>query len=255
MAWRSGTRPGRPPFFLDLSIRIPGPEVQAAGQPAGRVFCLQNAQRSAEHEQSAPTIRERGLFTGVLLPVLSAAHDHAEHPLTNGRTVEYVANHGQWPDEVRYKASIPTSAMFLQAVAVTWVRYQVDDPDLVHQYIQWSPKRHAMFTLQGHAWRMRFDGADPSAVVTGLDKLAAYHNYYLGDYPVIVGERVEYSYTDPGTYSITLTVNDLGCGPNDQTSQQVELTDALPVAVINAPVVCPDDVAALQVQSEDVTYL
>ena len=113
-------------------------------------------------------------------------------------------NHGQWSDGVRFKAAFPASAMFLQSDGVTWVRYQDDAPDLVHEYIQWSPERQSTFHLRGHAWRMRFDGANPASIALGEQRQAAYHNYFLGNDPskwagkVPVFEAVRYERIWPG---------------------------------------------------------
>lgn len=107
-------------------------------------------------------------------PTAQGDHDHAP------RTVQYVANEGQWPSQVRFKASFPTSAMFLEGGGVTWSHLQADAPDLVHEYIQWPLERQRTFSLRGHSWRMRFIDADPTALVRGEQQRTEYHNYFIG---------------------------------------------------------------------------
>ncbi|MBK8497239.1 MAG: PKD domain-containing protein [Flavobacteriales bacterium] len=133
----------------------------------------------------------------------ASAHDHSV-PSHGDARVQYVANKGQWDASVRFKAAFPTSAMFLQSDGITWVRYQDDAADLVHEYIQWEPERQATFSLRGHAWKMHFVGADANAVTKGEARRAEYHNYFLGNDPAMwashvpVFEGVEYHDLWPG---------------------------------------------------------
>lgn len=133
-----------------------------------------------------------------------APHAVHSHATGSGPKVQYVANQGQWEESVVYKASFPSSAMFLQRDGVTWTRMQDDAPDLVHAYIQWTPEEQAAFTLRGHAWRMRFVKANPAASISGEDRRTEYHNYFIGDDParwasaVPVFEGVHYADLWPG---------------------------------------------------------
>lgn len=127
-----------------------------------------------------PALCSAAAIASVLMPVSVCAHDHV-HGSTS--RVQYVANQGQWPASVRFKAAFPASAMFLQDDGVTWVRMQDDAPELVHEYIQWDAARQATFALQGHAWKMRFIDADASALKHGEQRRSEVHNYFLGDDP------------------------------------------------------------------------
>ncbi|MBK8226461.1 MAG: gliding motility-associated C-terminal domain-containing protein [Flavobacteriales bacterium] len=134
---------------------------------------------------------------------MAMAHGHDHAPGAAGK-VQFVPNLGQWEAAVRFKASFQGSAMFLGADGITWSRYQSDASELVHDYIQWEPERQAGFSLRGHAWRMRFVGADPSALAHGEAARKEYHNYYLGNDPskwatrVPVYEAVHYERLWPG---------------------------------------------------------
>lgn len=133
------------------------------------------------------------------LPLMVNAHEHGHEAAARSAKVQYVPNHGQWDASVRFKAAFPISAMFLQDDGVTWVRMQDDAADRVHDYIQWTEEEQADFSLRGHAWRMRFVGADTKAVKHGEERRREYHNYFLGSdarkwaggVPVFEGVRYE----------------------------------------------------------------
>ncbi len=129
-------------------------------------------------------------LVALVAPLGVAAHEHDHAARGEGARVQFVANHGQWPDAVRFKASFPASAMFLEGTAATWVRYQDNAPDLVHEYIQWLPERQASFRLNGHAWRMHFEGANPAAIAEGETRRKEYHNYFIGNDPSKWASRV-----------------------------------------------------------------
>ena len=142
-----------------------------------------------------------GLLALGYAPVI--AHDHVSGTHGEAR-VQYVANLGQWPQGVAYKASFPNAAMFLQNDGVTWVRMQDDASDLVHAYIQWTPEQQAAFSLRGHAWKMHFVDANLAASTAGEDRRTEYHNYFIGNDPakwasnVPVFEGVHYAELWPG---------------------------------------------------------
>nr|MBM3931878.1 hypothetical protein [Sphingomonadales bacterium] len=63
----------------------------------------------------------------------------------------FVANRGQWPDQVIARADLPGLRLFVERDALVWVAYQSEG-------CHGSPKgeeRH----LEGHAWRSKFLGA------------------------------------------------------------------------------------------------
>jgi gliding motility-associated-like protein len=152
---------------------------------------------------ASPDLRSAVAASLVLLGLASSAHDHGTGSHPSGR-VQYVANKGQWPQQVAFKASFPNSAMFLQADAITWTRYQDDASALVHDYIQWPEEQQASFSLRGHAWRMHFVGASPAVAIHGEQVRSEYHNYFLGSDPakwasnVPVYEGVHYEQLWPG---------------------------------------------------------
>ncbi len=139
-----------------------------------------------------------------LLPICSFAHDHGSPTGSMERSVQYVANRGQWSGPILFKASFPNGAMFLQQDGITWSRLQDDAAEQVHEYIHWTPERKAEFNLRGHAWKMHFVDANPTAHTVGGAQRAEYHNYFIGNEPskwaanVPVFEGVRYSDLWPG---------------------------------------------------------
>ncbi len=134
----------------------------------------------------------------------SFSHDNAHGTAPGAARVQYVANQGQWPEGVHYKAAFPNAAMFLQGDGVTWVRMQDDASDRVHEYIQWTEEQQSAFSLRGHAWKMHFVGANVQAKTEGEDRRPEYHNYFIGNDPskwagnVPVFEGVHYDDLWPG---------------------------------------------------------
>ncbi|MBK7381857.1 MAG: PKD domain-containing protein [Flavobacteriales bacterium] len=81
------------------------------------------------------------------------------------------------------------------------------------------------------------------------------YSWDMGDGTVITALDVTHAYTLPGQYTITLTVTDLGCGQDDQAIMNVTLMDVLPIHYVGDTVICPDDVAELNILADAVSYL
>lgn len=67
----------------------------------------------------------------------------------------------------------------------------------------------------------------------------------MGDGTIYEGAPPEHVYTSAGTYTILLTVTDLGCGNDQQASLEVEVPGQLPIVVVGDSVVCPGATATL----------
>lgn len=77
----------------------------------------------------------------------------------------------------------------------------------------------------------------------------------MGDGTLYNGEPSAHTYTTPGSYTITLTVTDLGCGQNDQTALTVSLIDQLPVVLLGDTVICPEATAQIVAGGSTGAYL
>ncbi len=118
------------------------------------------------------------LLFALTLTFTAQAHDHAP-----ASRIQYVANKGQWPDAVRYRADLPGAAMFLETGAVTWSVLEKGADDRMHDIAHQPKAVQEAFRLKGHAWRVRFIGASDAAEMATEDRQPYYHNYFLGNDP------------------------------------------------------------------------
>lgn len=96
--------------------------------------------------------------------------------------VRYIQNKGQWPEQVRFKTDLSEAAMFLENDGLTWVRYEPGAADRVHD-LNHHPELEQDFSLKGHAWKVRFVGANANATITTEEKQSYYLNYFIGNDP------------------------------------------------------------------------
>lgn len=100
----------------------------------------------------------------------------------------FAANHGQWPDDLRYLARLGGAELW------------VTDNSLVFDFTGGNDERPAVgewddvdgesaATRRGHVVRMRFEGALADRV-SGRGLQSSYHNYFLGDDPARWAARV-----------------------------------------------------------------
>ncbi len=131
--------------------------------------------------------RWTSLPPAVLLTLSLTAHDHDHGPgMKQGAApaddrIRYILNKGQWEQPVLYKAEVAGLAVFLERGGLTWSKMQDDFAERLHDVIHLPPAEQEAFVLKGHAWRMRFEGAEPLARVSAADRATAYHNYFIGN--------------------------------------------------------------------------
>ncbi|MBK6369814.1 MAG: gliding motility-associated C-terminal domain-containing protein [Flavobacteriales bacterium] len=109
--------------------------------------------------------------------LLAGTEDHGhEHPQARS----FVENLGQWPAPVLFRADVNGAAVFVERTGWTWAKLEESASAQMHDIALLSPEEQARLQFNGHAWRMRFEGATaPTAV--GMDKAETYHNYFLGN--------------------------------------------------------------------------
>lgn len=108
------------------------------------------------------------LLAALLTSRARAAPAPAEASLT------FYENRGQWPAAVRFRADLPGGALFLEP---TGFLYSLLDSAAL--------PRHGAPVLagppgRGHAYAVRFDGAQAGAAPQGADQLPGRRSYYLG---------------------------------------------------------------------------
>ena len=120
------------------------------------------------------------LALAVLVPFFAQSHTEDHSPPGH---IQYVANKGQWPDQVRYRADLPGASMFLEGNAITWVRLEDGASDKMHDLAHQPKAVQDAFQLNGHSWRVHFVGADAAAQMGTEERQTFYHNYFLGNDP------------------------------------------------------------------------
>ncbi|WP_457066317.1 DUF7948 domain-containing protein [Hymenobacter sp. UYAg731] len=100
-----------------------------------------------------------------------------------------VANRGQWPAAVQYRAAVPGGAVFLTATGFVYNWLRADDSRRAHAALAASDAAHAPAVRDQHAVFVDFVGARAVAA-TGEQLQPTYHNYFLGSDPRQWASRV-----------------------------------------------------------------
>jgi len=136
---------------------------------------------------------------GSLLGCLVAGSALAETP-----TLSFVANKGQWPTAVRYRANLPGGTAFLTATGLVYDWVLAADRQRLHEVLERDPATGANLAVHHHAVFVDFVGAQATEP-TGEVQQAAYHNYFVGSDPhhwaghVPLYSEVRYPGLYPGT--------------------------------------------------------
>ena len=100
---------------------------------------------------------------------------------TSGYKNGFIPNKGQWPNQVKYRMSIPSGAVFLEKDAITYALYNGSQVAAIHgkahDHNHSGADHQAM--IDHHALRMHFFGnrmVEPRSILPGATKF----NYYRG---------------------------------------------------------------------------
>ncbi|MCB0778549.1 MAG: PKD domain-containing protein, partial [Flavobacteriales bacterium] len=101
-------------------------------------------------------------------------------------------------------------------------------------------------------------GSCTQLFVTGLnlstgDSVA--YSWDMGDGTQYTDTNITHTYTQPGSYPITLAVTDLGCGQDDQLTLTVDVINDLPTPLMSDAVVCFGESTMLDATSNVDSYL
>ena len=96
------------------------------------------------------------------------------------KQLSFVANHGQWEEQILYKAKLNGAVLFAEADRLTLVL-----PDQRQLSDFYEAKLDASLSHNGlidaSAYQMVFKGCSPSVNISAQDKYDYYHNYFLGN--------------------------------------------------------------------------
>jgi len=104
------------------------------------------------------------------------------HPTTPA-SLEFIENKGQWNAQVRYAAPLPSGRLFVQADGLTFGL--VDAPALARHNHATSREAANMpaadSVVHGHAVKLQFVGAAPTAQLRAAEATAERRNYFVGN--------------------------------------------------------------------------
>jgi PKD repeat protein len=138
---------------------------------------------------------------GCLVSCLPASSAPSKAPAP---ALSFVANRGQWPAPVSYRANLPGGTAFLTSTGLVYDWLLATDQQRLHEVLERDPATGASLTLHHHAVFVDFVGAQ-AVEPAGEQQQAAYHNYFVGNDPhhwaghVPLYKEVRYAGLYPGT--------------------------------------------------------
>jgi gliding motility-associated-like protein len=95
----------------------------------------------------------------------------------------FIANQGQWEAHILFKYEFPGGAVFLEAQQITYVLADPEALSRLHRPTQGKNSIKGEDLIKMHAYRVHFDGSKAPETVYGLQKQAAFRNYFIGNNP------------------------------------------------------------------------
>lgn len=105
----------------------------------------------------------------------SSCADH-KHPVKTS----FIANMGQWTDQVIYKAAVEGGLLYVENAALTFAFYDPEDMAQLHDYKQMSAEQQAAFCINGFAYKIHFANAQTTPI-NGERQQSEYYNYFMGN--------------------------------------------------------------------------
>ena len=100
-------------------------------------------------------------------------------------TFKFGENKGQWANNIRYAADIPSGKLFLENTSIVFVFNDEEDMRRIHKmgHGEVQDVKPEDFIVDGHCFKMNFKGANLSPSISGEEETIDYLNYFLGDDP------------------------------------------------------------------------
>ena len=125
------------------------------------------------------TLYRQILVCLLLIGCITNGYCHKRDTLT-AQHLEFVANKGQWEQQVLYKAKLNGGALFAETDRLTFVFL---DPAQLSRFNE--AKLDATLTADGHidaaAYQMIFKGCQYDAEIVGSEQQSHHHNYFIGN--------------------------------------------------------------------------
>lgn len=148
------------------------------------------------------------LVLGFSLPLMVVGKDNC----CSGELI-FKENKGQWHSNAQFRTNIPGGSVFFESNAFTYSVYDNEALRLIHPGARNSGKglnNAVPNSYKSHAFKMFFKDANPNPQIEGVNKLASYSNYFIGEtvkhasnvaeFNDISYERI-YDYIDLDVYS------------------------------------------------------
>lgn len=92
----------------------------------------------------------------------------------------FIENKGQWEEDFRYKADLPSGAVFFDQKGFT---FHFADFHVVHELHEAGKPAPENLQISSHAYRMELIGANPHTTMISSKPARFYYNYFLGNDP------------------------------------------------------------------------
>ncbi len=125
--------------------------------------------------------------------ITSHSHDHQHlhkhqhdrfvkppNPNPDG-SLQFIENQNQWNSNIRYRSSLGgLNYIFLEDQALTYVLYEIEQSNELHDVIKASPEIREAHMVPGHSYKVHFlDALQPT--FTGHDQRSGFNNYFIGN--------------------------------------------------------------------------
>lgn len=96
------------------------------------------------------------------------------------KPLEFIENRGQWEAPFLYRSSSPNGEVFLENGGFTFVIGAAANNEKIHDL---KHNKIAQTVLDFHAYKLLFEGGNPSPLTEGKKPQKHYYNYFLGNDP------------------------------------------------------------------------
>lgn len=104
-------------------------------------------------------------------------HDHGNHEPSD---LFYIQNNGQWNEDVLYKSTMNSGAVFLEKNCFTFSQLSAQDLEKRHDYYHNDKAALETLVMNGHAWKTKFVDANSNATISGFERRSEYYNFFIG---------------------------------------------------------------------------
>lgn len=125
----------------------------------------------------------------IALILMGASFLYSDFAEAQTHDISFLPNQGQWDSFVQYRADLAGSVLWMEEAGWTaWVAGEGYDELWAHEDLDGAGIPE---TLEAHAWKASFVGANPHSIKNGSNELGYKVNYFRGDDPAKWVEGME----------------------------------------------------------------